>query len=177
MIQDALLEFKRYKATAENAMAQVSDAALDVVPAPDGNSIAMIVRHMSGNLRSRFTDFLTSDGEKPWRRRDEEFHDRPFPDRAAMMAYWEEGWEVVWREVGALTDADADRTVTIRAQPLTVRAALLRAVAHVAYHVGQIILLARIQQGTQWDWISIPKGQSETYNLNPTRERSPDPPR
>lgn len=174
MIDDLLTELRRYRAIAEKALAQVPDEALNRVPAPDGNSAAMLVRHLSGNLRSRFTDFLTSDGEKPWRHRDGEFEEREYT-RAEMEAMWREAWEVVEREVGALTDSDLERQVTIRRQPLTVHAALARASAHVAYHVGQLVLLARMLTTADWDWISIPKGGSAEYNRAPDQE-TPAPP-
>jgi uncharacterized damage-inducible protein DinB len=172
LIQDLLGEYRRYQLLAERAMAQMSDDALNVVPAPDCNSVAMIVAHMSGNLRARFTDFLTTDGEKPWRQRDDEFADRTCT-REEVQAFWRAGWVVLEREVTALTDADLARVVTIRQQPLTVHAALCRSIAHVAYHVGQIVLLARITAQQPWESLSIPKGQSAEYNKQPTREKAP----
>jgi hypothetical protein len=140
--------------------------------APNGNSIAMLVRHLGGNLASRFTDFLTADGEKPWRNRDDEFADGVY-SRAEVDEAWRAGWDVLRRELAALTDADLERQVTIRGQGLTVHAALCRSLAHAAMHVGQIILLARIVATDEWKWISIPKGQSQQYNQNPTLEKRP----
>jgi len=172
LVKDLLGEYKRYRLLGERAMAQMPDHAINVVHGPDCNSVAMIVAHMSGNLRSRFTNFLTEDGEKPWRQRDDEFADRTC-SRAEVQAFWTAGWDVLEREVAALTDADLPRTVTIRQQPLTVHAALCRSVAHVAYHVGQIVLLARITAERPWESLSIPKGQSVTYNQNPTGEKTP----
>ena len=172
LVNDLLGEYKRYRLLAERAMAQMPDDAFNVVPGPDCNSVAMIVAHVSGNLRSRFTNFLTEDGEKPWRERDDEFADRTC-SRSEVQALWNAGWDVLLREVAALTDADLSRTVTIRQQPLTVHAALCRSVAHAAYHVGQIVLLARINAERPWESLSIPKGQSVTYNQNPTREKTP----
>lgn len=163
-------EFQRYKATAEKALAQVSDAVLNHVPVPDGNSLAMLVRHLSGNFRSRFTDFLTTDGEKPWRNRDEEFAERTYT-RAEVEQLWQEGWAVLEQTLESLTEADLSRTVHIRGQALRVDAALARSLAHLAYHVGQMVLLARMAQGEDWQWISIAKGQSAQYNQNPTKER------
>jgi hypothetical protein len=165
-------EYRRYRALGEKAMAQVSDDALNRVPAPDANSIAIIVRHIGGNLASRFTDFLTSDGEKPWRNRDGEFDDGPFT-RAQVDEAWKKGWEVVEREVGKVTDDDLGRTIQIRGVDLTVHEALCRSIAHTAMHVGQIILLARMYASVEWTTLSIPKGKSQEYNRNPSLEKSP----
>ena len=141
--------------------------------APDGNSIAMIVRHIGGNLASRFTNFLTEDGEKPWRNRDGEFADGAFT-RADVDEAWRAGWTTLERELAKLTDDDLERIVTIRGQELTVHAALCRSLAHVAMHVGQIILLARMLATPRMaDRSAFPKGQSQQYNLNPTLEKRP----
>ena len=174
MLNDLVDEFARYRATGERALAQVPDDALDRVSAPDGNSVAMIVRHMGGNLASRFTDFLTTDGEKPWRRRDEEFVERTYT-RAELDATWREGWQVLESTLASLGEADLARTVHIRGQPLTVHAALCRSVAHVAYHVGQLVLLARMHAAGPWRWISIPRGASDAYNARPDMEKAPKP--
>jgi len=172
MIDDFRLEFERYRTIADKAIAQVSDEALNRVPAPDGNSIAMIMRHLGGNLRSRFTDFLVSDGEKPWRERDREFDEGPF-SRAEVEQSWNSGWQTLESALDGLGAADLTRTVSIRGVPLTVAQALCRSLAHLAYHVGQIVLLARQSADGPWRWISIPKGGSAAYNRNPTRERRP----
>jgi hypothetical protein len=171
-VQSFIDEYRRYRVLGEKAIAQSSDGALNHVPVGDGNSIAMIVRHVSGNLTSRFTDFLTTDGEKPTRDRDGEFADG-FWSRDEITAAWARGFEVVERELAALTDEDLSRTVTIRDTPLTVHEALARSIAHTAMHAGQIILLAKIEAGDRWDTLSIPRGQSAQYNLNPTREKRP----
>jgi hypothetical protein len=171
-VKDFIDEYARYRAMGEKAMAQVSDEALNRIVAPDGNSIAMIVRHMGGNFVSRFTNFLTEDGEKPSRDRDSEFTEGMFA-RADVNEAWQTGWNVVESELSALTDADLGRTVKIRGQDLTVHEALCRSVTHAASHVGQIVLLARILATNDWQWISIPKGQSKTYNQNPTLEKRP----
>ncbi|MGH7718806.1 MAG: DUF1572 family protein [Gemmatimonadaceae bacterium] len=173
MLNDFTDELARYRSIAERAMEQMSDEDLNRVLAPDGNSVAMLVRHISGNLTSRFTSFLSEDGEKPWRDRDSEFGDRTYT-RAEMNTMWAAAWEVVRRELEGLTDADLDTGVTIRGQQLTVHEALCRSVAHTALHVGQIILLARILASGEWRWISIPKGKSAEYNQNPTLEKRPD---
>jgi uncharacterized damage-inducible protein DinB len=172
IIKDFLDEYARYRLLAEKAIAQVPDDALNRVPAPEGNSVAMLVRHMSGNLASRFSDFLTSDGEKPWRDRDTEFETRDYT-RAELDGLWARGWNVLETQVAALTDADLATTVTIREKPLTVHEALCRSLAHMAYHVGQIVLLARMTATSDWQWLSIPKGTSQSYNQNPTLEKRP----
>jgi uncharacterized damage-inducible protein DinB len=172
MIDDFRSEYRRYRVIADRALAQLPDAALNRVPAPDGNSAAMIVRHVSGNLSSRFTDFLTSDGEKPSRDRDGEFRERSYT-RSEVDALWAHGWKVLERALDELTDAELSRTVTIRQQPLSVHAALCRSLAHMAYHVGQLVLLARMTATAEWKWISIPKHGSAAYNAAPYGEKSP----
>jgi hypothetical protein len=173
MLHDFIDEYRRYRAIGQRALAQIPDAALDHVSAPDGNSPAMLVRHLSGNLASRFTDFLVSDGEKPWRDREQEFAERAYT-RVEVDALWADGWRVVETTLAGLTDADLARTVTIRGEPWSVHAALCRSLAHAAYHVGQLVLLARQSAAEPWRWISIPKGASAAYNAAPTLERGPD---
>lgn len=172
LVQDFVEEYARYRALGEKAMAQVSDGALNRVMAPDGNSIAVLVRHIGGNLASRFTNFLTEDGEKPWRDRDREFDDGTFT-RGQLDEAWNTGWTILESELGRLTDADLERIVTIRRKELTVHAALSRSLSHVAMHVGQIILLARMLAEAPWQSLSIPRGQSQLYNQNPTLEKRP----
>ncbi|MBP6574453.1 MAG: DUF1572 family protein [Flavobacteriales bacterium] len=157
--------FAYYKQLGEKAMAQVKDDDLHRVLASDANSIAMIVRHMAGNMRSRFTDFLTSDGEKPWRDRDSEFVDAG-QDRAALLADWESGWTCFFSAIAPLTDADLSRTVYIRNEGHTVMDALHRQLAHYAYHVGQIVLLARAFAGDEWTSLSIPRNASHQFNAD-----------
>jgi hypothetical protein len=169
--KDFLNEYARYRSLGEKALAQVPDAALNRMPAPDGNSIAMLVRHIGGNLASRFTDFLTTDGEKPWRDRDGEFAEGPFT-RAQIGEVWKKGWDIVEGEVGKLSDDDLGRTITIRGTGLTVHEALCRSIAHTSMHVGQIILLARMYATSEWQTLSIPKGKSQDYNKNPVLEKS-----
>jgi hypothetical protein len=156
MIGHFTTELARYKTIGERAMAQVSDDGLNQIGPPDGNSIAMIVRHMSGNFFSRFTDFLTSDGEKPWRDRDREFIERPY-SRAEVDAMWTGGWRAALETLSALSADDLGRTITIRSEPVTVHEALCRALAHASYHIGQIVLLARMLAPGEWQWITIPK--------------------
>jgi hypothetical protein len=169
-VQDFIGEYERYRLASEKALAQVPDDALNRILAPNGNSVAMLVRHVGGNLTSRFTDFMTSDGEKPWRDRDTEFDEGPFT-RAEIDEIWKKGWAALEGELAKLTEADLQRTVVIRRQELTVHAALCRSMSHVAMHTGQIILLARIFATDEWKWITIPKGQSRQYNENPTLEK------
>jgi hypothetical protein len=162
-------EYRRYKGLAEAAIAQVSDAELTVPGAGGGNSIAVLCRHVGGNLRSRFTEFLTSDGEKPWRKREEEFQGR-LVSREAMLEHWERGWAALFGALGELADADLERQVTIRGQPLRVVEALHRSLAHASYHVGQIVFLARGIRGDEWRFLSIAPGKSEEYNARPAME-------
>ena len=172
LIDDFRSEYARYRQLGEKAMQQASEDALNAVPAPDANSISMIVRHISGNFQSRFTDFLTSDGEKPNRDRDDEFAERHYmPQEIDQM--WRQGWAIVEGTIRPLGDGDLEKTVTIRGQPLSVHAALSRSLSHVAYHVGQIVLLARVDTGADWQSLSIPRGKSAEYNQAPTREKTP----
>jgi len=164
-------EYLRYKGLAEAAIAQLGDAEL-VAPGPGaGNSIAVLCWHLAGNFRSRFTDFLTSDGEKPWRQREEEFARRSVT-KEELVAYWNGGWAVLLEALASLRDADLDREVTIRGQPLRVAEALHRSLAHASYHVGQIVYQARGLRGAEWGWLSIPPGQSARYNASPTMEKA-----
>lgn len=155
-------EFLRYKALGEKAIAQLDGPALSAPPAGGGNSIATVCWHMSGNFRSRFTDFLTTDGEKPWRGRDEEFEARTVT-RAELLEKWEQGWAVLTATLGTLDDGDLDRPVTIRGQTLSVLEALLRSLAHASYHVGQIVYAAKSARGADWTYLSIPPGESEQF--------------
>ena len=155
-------EYRRYKGLGEGAIAQLDDADFSK-PAGGGNSIAILVWHISGNLKSRFTDFLTSDGEKPWRARDEEFIDRSVT-RAQLLETWEEGWRVLFAALATLQPDDLERTVTIRTQPMAVHDALHRSLAHVSYHVGQIVYIAKALRGDTWKYMSIPPGKSEEFN-------------
>ena len=165
-------EFRRYKKLSEEAIRQVRDEELSAVGPGGGNSIAVLVWHLSGNLKSRFTEFLTADGEKPWRRRDEEFIFRSV-SRAELLDHWEGGWAVMFREVGALSDHDLNRSVTIRGERFTVRETLLRLMAHAAYHAGQIVYLAKAFKGGNWECLSIPLGTSEEFRRNPQGRQNP----
>ncbi len=161
-------EFQRYRALAEGALAQLSDQEL--VASPDfGNSAAIICWHVAGNLRSRFTEFLTTDGEKPWRNREDEFQARAVT-QAELLQHWNAGWAVLLQTLETLDDSHLERQVTIRGQPLRVAEALLRSLAHVSYHVGQVVHIARAQRGVSWRFLSIPPGQSAVYNAAPRNE-------
>jgi hypothetical protein len=170
-VQDFVGEYQRYRALSENAMSQVSDGALNVIPIGDGNSIAMIARHVGGNLKSRFTDFLMSDGEKPWRDRDTEFVDGPF-SRGDMEETWRGGWDAVASALASLREEDLTRPIKIRGAEFPVHEALCRSLAHTAMHVGQIVLLAKIAAGDQWKTLSIPKGKSAEFNRNPGLQKA-----
>jgi uncharacterized damage-inducible protein DinB len=155
--------FRYYKSLGDKAMAQVEDEALMHQPDPESNSIALIVKHMSGNMLSRWTDFLTSDGEKTWRQRDQEF-EGSYADREALLEAWEKGWQCLFDAVDPLTAADIERIVYIRNEGHTVMEAIQRQIAHYSYHVGQIVFLARHLSGAQWQSLSIPKGNSQVFN-------------
>jgi uncharacterized damage-inducible protein DinB len=155
-LKDSLAIFRQYKKLAEGAMAQVSDEELTTALDGEMNSIAQVVKHMAGNMRSRWTDFLTTDGEKPDRNRDSEFIDPP-ATREALMAIWETGWDTVWRALGPLEERDLDRTITIRGEPHSVMQAINRQLTHYAYHVGQIVMLAKHFRGAEWRSLSMPK--------------------
>ena len=144
-------------------MAQVTDEQLTQELDQEMNSIALIVKHMAGNMRSRWTDFLVSDGEKPDRNRDSEFVDPP-TDRAALMAVWDQGWKYVFDALEPLTEPDLQRTVTIRGEPHTVARAIHRQLSHYGYHVGQIVMTARILCEGEWQTLTIPRGGSKAFN-------------
>ncbi len=159
-IDEAFRSLRGHKRLAEGAFAQIDDQQFFRVLDPEANSVAIIVRHMAGNMRSRFTDLLTSDGEKPWRNRDQEFIVEPGDTRAELIRAWEESWALVFDTVNALQSEDLLKTVTTRGQPHNVLQAVHRAVAHYAYHVGQIVFLAKHLKSTDWKSLSIPRGQS-----------------
>jgi hypothetical protein len=155
--------FESHKRLAERAVEQVPDDKLHVPLDANTNSIAVIVKHVAGNLASRWTDFLTTDGEKPTRNRDGEFVDT-FRDRAEMMDAWERGWACLSTALRALTPDDCAKTVTIRGEPHLVPLALARSLAHTCYHVGQIVQVARVHAGDKWNTLTIPRGGSEQFN-------------
>jgi Protein of unknown function (DUF1572) len=161
-LKDSTEVLRYYKRLAERAIAQVPDEALAAAPDSESNSIAIIVKHLAGNMRSRFTDFLTSDGEKPDRRRDTEFEGPP-KTRAELMAMWEAGWQHVFEALTPLTDADLNRKIYIRSEAHSVTQAINRQMAHYAYHVGQIVYVAKHFAGAKWTALTIPRGKSEEF--------------
>jgi uncharacterized protein DUF1572 len=161
-LEDSLEVFRYYKKLAERAMEQAGDEQLFASLDAENNSIAIIVKHMAGNMRSRWLDFLTTDGEKPDRNRDSEFEEPP-ASRAAVMQKWEEGWAYVFRALEPLTDADLGRTIPIRGEAHSVMQAINRQVAHYANHVGQIVMLAKHFAGSQWKPLTIPRGKSAEF--------------
>lgn len=163
--KDSIDLFRYYKKLAERAMAQCPDEALFTVLDPESNSITIIVKHMAGNMRSRWMDFLTTDGEKPDRNRDTEFEDPP-KTRAELLALWERGWKYVFDALEPLTEADMARTVTIRTEPHSVMQAINRQIAHYAHHIGQILFLAKhltTKATGRWESLSVPRGQSKQF--------------
>jgi len=159
-LKDVLRTYRNYKALGEAAMKQVSDADLHTMVDPDSNSIAVIVKHVAGNLRSRFRDFLTTDGEKPDRNRDDEFEMPIKVSRGDVLRWWDEAWGVALASIETLTSADLERTVYIRGEAFIAVEALNRSITHTAYHVGQIVFLAKHFAGASWRTLSIPKGRS-----------------
>lgn len=149
-------EYRRYRGYAERTFEQLSDDQLAQVAAAEGNSVAILVWHVSGNLQSRFTDFLTSDGEKPWRERESEFEERHV-SRDQLLQKWNEGWAVLLAALSQLSDADLGKRVTIRGESLAVHEALLRSLAHASSHVGQIVLLGKTLRGGEWRTLTIPR--------------------
>jgi uncharacterized damage-inducible protein DinB len=164
-VKDTIDLFRYYKKLGERSMAQCSDESLLAVIDAESNSIAIIVKHMAGNMRSRWMDFLTTDGEKPDRNRDTEFEDAP-KTRAALMELWERGWKYVFDALEPLKDADLGCTLTIRTEPHSVMQAINRQVAHYAHHVGQMVFLAKhltAKATGKWDSLSVPRGQSKQF--------------
>lgn len=159
-LQDIVRTYRNYKTLGEKAIAQMPDAHLHTELDANSNSVAVIVKHVAGNLRSRFSDFLTADGEKPDRDRDGEFEMPERASREEILDWWERGWTTALGSIEALGPEDLDRTVHIRKEPFAVVEALNRSITHTAYHVGQIVYLARHFAGSDWKSLSIPKGMS-----------------
>ena len=162
-LDEARRQMRGHKRMGEGAMAQLRDEDFFVTLDPESNSVAILVKHLAGNMRSRFTDFLTSDGEKPNRFRDREFEVTTATTRADVMRWWEEGWACVVGAIDALKPEDVMRTVTIRNEPHTVLQAINRQIAHYAQHIGQIVFLAKHLRSTDWKTLSIPRGKSEEF--------------
>ena len=170
-LDEAHRQMRGHKRLAESAMAQLKDHELFLTLDPESNSIAVIVKHMSGNMRSRFTSFLTTDGEKPDRNRDREFVMHADAKREEVLSSWEQNWHLVFETINSLQPDDLGRTVTIHGEPHSVLQAINRQVVHYAYHVGQIVYLAKHWKGAAWQSLSVPKGQSEQYNAELLRKR------
>jgi hypothetical protein len=162
-LKDAISIFRQYRKLGADAIAQCPDQHLDATLDSESNSIAILVKHLSGNMRSRWTDFLTTDGEKPDRNRDTEFEDPP-KDCAGLLAMWDRGWDLIFAALEPLSEGDLTKVVTIRGERHSVMQAINRQVAHYAYHVGQIVFLAKHFAGTRWKSLSIPKKQSSQFN-------------
>ena len=163
-LEDALAVFRKYEKLAGDAMAQLGDGEFFARIDAEANSVAVIVKHLAGNMRSRWTNFLTADGEKPDRDRDAEFRIEAETTREEVLEWWEAGWRCVFEAVELLTPADLSRTVTIRGEPHTVFKAINRQLTHYAYHVGQIVLLAKHFKSEEWQSLSIAPGASEAFN-------------
>lgn len=162
-LSSAINTFEASKRLAEKAILQVPQEKLHVALDDHTNSIAIIMKHIAGNLISRWTNFLSSDGEKPWRQRDEEFIDT-FSSREELMKYWEDGWQCVIDSLHRLKEEDLSKSVTIRGEKHSVPLAIERSLSHISYHIGQIVLIARIHAGDDWETLTIPRGQSEQFN-------------
>jgi len=171
-IEEVSRQFRGHKRMAEGAIAQLSDEELFRCIDAESNSVAIIIKHLAGNMRSRFTDFLTSDGEKANRHRDTEFIIDANTTRADIMRWWEDGWKIVFDAIGCLKPEDVTRTVTIRNDPHTVLQAVNRQIAHYAQHIGQIVLLAKHFRGSEWKTLSVPRGKSEEFNAKKGMIRS-----
>lgn len=162
-LQDISSSFRKQKELAEKAFCQVADPDFFRKPGEHSNSIAIIIKHVGGNLASRWTDFLTTDGDKPWRDRDAEFIIGPEDTRAHLVTVWESGWTALFQTLGSLREEDLLKKVTIRREVHTVYQAIHRSLTHSAYHVGQIVYLARLLTREGWEWITIPPGQSQQW--------------
>jgi hypothetical protein len=163
-IENAMTEFRQLKQLGDRAMEQLEDAQFFVTLDPESNSIAIIVKHLAGNMRSRWMDFLTSDGEKPDRHRDQEFILDENTTRAQVVQWWESGWQYVFNAIEPLQPEDAMRTVLIRHEPHTVVQAINRQLTHYASHIGQIVFLAKHLKSSEWKTLSVPRGMSEQLN-------------
>jgi hypothetical protein len=171
-LSDALAVFRQYKSLAERAIAQLTDEQLTTTLDPEMNSVALTMKHMAGNMRSRWTDFLTSDGEKTWRNRDSEFVEPP-ATRNELLQMWNAGWQLVFSALEPLSDQDLGRTVTIRGESHSVMQAINRQIAHYSYHCGQIVFLAKHLQNENWTSLTVPRGKSEEFNASMTATSRP----
>ena len=162
-LQNIIAEFKRYKSLGDKSFSQLSEEEIHWRPNDDSNSIAIIVKHMVGNMLSRWTHFLTEDGEKSWRQRDREFVD-PYSTKEEMLSAWESGWNCVFDALKQINSQNFDTKVTIRGEEHSIPEALNRQLGHYAYHTGQIVTTAKGLLGANWQSLSIPKGKSEDFN-------------
>jgi len=172
-LEEARRQLRGHKRMGEGAMSQLSEQDFFVTLDPEANSVAILVKHLAGNMRSRFTDFLTSDGEKPGRFRDGEFELNSATTRAEVMQWWEEGWACVFAAIDSLQPEDVMRSVTIRGEPHTVLQAINRQIAHYAQHIGQIVFLAKHLRSNAWKTLSIPRGKSEEYKTVAPKSHKP----
>ncbi len=172
-LEEARRQLHGHKRMGEGAMSQLRDEEFFVTLDPEANSVAILVKHLVGNMRSRFTDFLTGDGEKPDRFRDREFDLTPTNTRGDVMKWWEEGWACVFAAIDPLKPEDVMRVVTIRGEPHTVLQAVNRQIAHYAQHIGQIVFLAKHLRSSEWQTLSIPRGKSEEYKTVPPKTYKP----
>lgn len=156
-------QFLYYKSLGEKAINQLEEEQLYLQFNPESNSIAILVHHLAGNMLSRFTDFLTTDGEKSWRNRDAEFTN-PFQSKKELLEYWDKGWNCLFNTLEQLTESDLEKTVYIRNDGHTVTEALNRQLAHYPYHIGQIVFIAKVLKNEDWQTLSIPRNQSSEYN-------------
>jgi hypothetical protein len=170
-LEEVRRQFRGHKRLAEGAIAQLRDEELFTALDPESNSIAILVKHLAGNMRSRFTDFLTTDGEKPDRNRDQEFEMNSAPTRTDVMRWWEEGWARVFATIEALKPEDVMRTVTIRGEPHTVLQAINRQIAHYAQHTGQIVFLAKHLRSSEWKTLSVPRGKSREFTAQKNAQK------
>lgn len=162
-LKDCIKRFLYYKELGDKTLEQISEEELHWMPSSESNSIALIIQHMHGNMKSRWTNFLTEDGEKPWRNRDQEF-EQPIWTKEAALDIWNQGWTCLLDTLASLQTEDLQKTIYIRTEPLLVYDAILRQLAHYPYHVGQIVYIGRMIRNEQWKNLSIPKGNSQAFN-------------
>ena len=162
-LKDCIKRFLYYKELGDKTLEQISEEELHWMPSSESNSIALIIQHMHGNMKSRWTNFLTEDGEKPWRNRDQEF-EQPIWTKEAALDIWNQGWNCLLDTLASLQTEDLQKTIYIRTEPLLVYDAILRQLAHYPYHVGQIVYIGRMIRNEQWKNLSIPKGNSQAFN-------------
>jgi hypothetical protein len=162
-LEDSILQFRKMKQLAEKAMSQISDEEFFALLDEESNSIALTVKHISGNLRSRWTAFLTTDGEKDWRNRDTEFHLTANDSRESLMQAWEAGWQILFEALEPLRIADFDKKITIRGEPHSIVQAINRQLTHYSYHIGQIVFLAKHLKSAEWKTLSVARNRSEEF--------------